>query len=73
MNKPIIKKVPNERWGVELIDMRSYPTIGNQNRRYILTCVDYFCGKIWAREITNRENNVLYPTLPNAMNDICVK
>lgn len=72
VNKPIITKVPNERWGVDLIDMRAYPPAGNKNRRYILTCVDYFSGKVWARGILNRSNNAINPTLSNAINDICV-
>jgi len=72
VNKPIITKVPNERWGVDLIDMTAYPPVGNANRRYIFTAVDYFSGKVWARGITNRENNNARPTLSNAINDICV-
>jgi hypothetical protein len=72
VNKPITSKVPNERWGVDLIDMTAYPPVGNANKRYILTAVDYFSGKVWARGITNRENNNARPTLSNAINDICV-
>ena len=72
VNKPIISRVPNERWGVDLIDMTAYPPVGNANRRYIFTAVDYFSGKVWARGITNRENNNAHPNLSNAINDICV-
>lgn len=72
VNKPILTRVPNERWGVDLIDMRAYPAVGNQNRRYIFTAVDFFSGKVFARSITNKRNSVANPTLSNAINDICV-
>jgi hypothetical protein len=72
VNKPIITKVPNERWSVDLVNMEAYPPVGNNNRKYIFTAVDFFSGKVFARGITNRENNNLQPTLANAINDICV-
>lgn len=72
VNKPITSKVPNERWGCDLIDMRAYPPVGNQNRRYILSVIDYFSGRVFARSLTNNQNNQANPTLSNAMNDICV-
>ena len=72
INRPITSRVPNERWGVDLINMENYPPIGNQNRRFIMTVIDYFSGKIFARSISNNQNNNAHPTLSNAMNDICV-
>jgi hypothetical protein len=72
VNKPIISSVPNERWGVDLIDMRPYPPVGNQNRRFIMTVIDYFSGKVFARALLNNTNNAAQPTLSTAMNDICV-
>ena len=72
VNRPITSRVPNERWGVDLINMEAYPPVGNANRQYILTAVDYFSGKVFARGILNRNNNADNPTLSNAINDICV-
>lgn len=72
VNRPITSRVPNERWGVDLINMEAYPPVGNANRQYILTAVDYFSGKVFARGILNRNNNADNPSLSNAINDICV-
>jgi hypothetical protein len=72
VNKPILTRVPNERWGVDLINMENYTSIQNHFRRYILTVVDYFSGKVFARALRNRNNNAVNPTLSNAINDICV-
>jgi len=73
VNKPITSKVCNERWGIDLIDMEAYynPTVNGQNK-YILTAVDYFSGRVFARPLLNRNNNNAHPTLSNALNDICV-
>jgi len=49
---------PNERWGCDLIDMTMYPPTQNQNRKYIMTIVDYFSGKVWARGLLNRNNGL---------------
>ena len=72
VNAPIVTSVPNERWGIDLIDMSQYLSVPNLNRRYIMTVVDYFTGKCWARSLANRNNNAAQPTLANAINDICV-
>ena len=71
-NAPIVTSVPNERWGIDLIDMTQYVSVPNLNRRYIMTIVDYFSGKCWARSLANRNNNAAQPTLANAINDVCV-
>jgi transposase InsO family protein len=63
---PIVTQRPNQRWGMDLIDM----SIGmgpNRLTRYILTVVDYFSGYIWARYIQNK-NPI---TIRNALNNIC--
>ena len=73
INKPIITTVPNERWGIDLINMEAYHNPGlNGSRIFILTVVDYFSGKVFARAISNNLNNILSPTLSNALADICV-
>lgn len=72
VNKPITARTSNERWAIDLIDMTAYPTLENQEKKHILTAVDYFSGKVFARSILNRENNNARPTISNALNDICV-
>jgi transposase InsO family protein len=63
---PIITHNPNERWGMDLIDMSVGP-LALRTRRYILTVVDYFSGYIWARSM----NNNLAATIVNRLNNIC--
>ena len=42
---PIVAKQPNERWGMDLIEM------GN---KYVLTVVDFFSGYVWARTLSDK-------------------
>jgi transposase InsO family protein len=72
VNRPVLTEVPNERWAVDLIDMEAFniPAV-NANRAYIMTVIDHFSGKVWARGIVNRENNANTPTLSDAMQSIC--
>ena len=73
VNKPITARVPNERWGVDLLNMTPYLIEpNNQNMRFILTAIDYFSGKVFARAILINRNNQVNPFLSNALNDICV-
>lgn len=46
INKPILADYPNQRWGIDLIDMNSYKNDNNQIR-YILTVVDIFSRKVF--------------------------
>lgn len=73
INAPIVASVPNERWGIDLIDMNIYVSVANLNRRWIMTVVDYFSGKVWARALPNKSNGgVGNPnTLRNNIQNIC--
>lgn len=71
VNRPVTSKVSNERWAIDLIDMQAYNPVVNAQRKYIFTCVDNFSGKVWARGITNRHNDVLDSSIPNALASIC--
>ena len=70
INSPVVPATCNSIWGCDLIDMTNFPGILNQNRQYIFVAVDYWSGRIFARGITNRENNDKIPTLTNALHDI---
>jgi hypothetical protein len=54
VNKPILTERPNERWGIDLIDMNRY-VAHNNNYRHILTCIDYFSKYCWAVPLKNKE------------------
>ena len=52
MNKPILATSPNERWGIDCINMTSYASSNggiDKGHKFILTCVDYFTRKVWLR------------------------
>ena len=57
VNKPILAKTSNERWGLDVIHMPQYcrPHMGDVNdggrAKYIMTVVDYFSKKVWARPL----------------------
>ena len=61
---PIVAKAPNERWGMDLIDM-SYGPLANRTHRYILTVIDYFSGYVWARTLTNKTDVSIRARLNN--------
>jgi len=63
---PIVTQHPNERWGMDLIDMGIGP-ITQRIRRYILTVVDFFSGYVWARHIQVNDG----ATIQAALNNIC--
>jgi len=63
---PIVTQRPNQRWGMDLIDM-STGAGPNRATRYIVTVVDYFSGYIWARYIQNKRP----ATIRDALNGIC--
>jgi transposase InsO family protein len=55
VNHPILAKCPNERWGVDILDLSFYgkkngraQTHNDAGRaRYVLVAVDYFSKKVW--------------------------
>ena len=71
VNRPILVQVSNERWAMDLIHMTAYPQVGNANKQFIMTDIDFFSGKLWARGMNNQLNNLAHPTLRNALDSIC--
>jgi hypothetical protein len=64
--KPVYAQFCNEKWGCDLLDMNAY--VGhNANQRYILTVIDYFSRRAFAKGINNKEPN----TVQNALQNIC--
>jgi hypothetical protein len=54
INKPIMSSSPNERWGIDCINMVSYASSNggiDRGWKYILTVVDYFSRKVWLRAL----------------------
>ena len=53
INKPIIAYYPNERWAIDLVDVKIYSG-HNSQKKYILTAIDYFSRYVFASGITNK-------------------
>ena len=54
MNKPILSKNVNERWGIDCINMTSFANNNggiHNGYKFILTVVDYFSRLVWARKM----------------------
>ena len=64
VNRPIVAKYPNNRWAIDLIDMKNYP---DKSNKWILTVIDYFTKKGFAKPTKNKEPL----TVLNALMDIC--
>ena len=67
INAPIIAKVPNERWGIDLIDMRAFSGEDADSPKWILSVVDYYSSKAFARHMPNKT----LATIHNKMDEIC--
>jgi hypothetical protein len=67
INAPIIAKIPNERWGIDLIDMSSYTENNENSPKWILSVVDYYSSKVFARHMPNKS----LVTIKSKMEDIC--
>jgi hypothetical protein len=56
-NKPILATSPNERWGIDCINMVSYASSNggiDRGIKFILTVVDYFSRKVWLRSLQSQ-------------------
>lgn len=68
----VITKAPNDRWAIDIIVMgKDYNKVLNNSKEYILTCVDYFSGKCWARGLSSRDNDKETDDIPKAFIEIC--
>ena len=62
INKPIITTYPNERWAIDLVDMKIYEK-QNNGYKYILTCIDYFTKYVWTEPLKDTKSE----SVKNAM------
>ena len=57
INKPILALSPNERYGIDCINMVSYASSNggiDRGTKFILTIVDYFSRKVWLRPLKSQ-------------------
>lgn len=65
-NKPILASSCGERFAIDLISVENIKEY-NKNYTSILTCIDYFSRKVWARPLKSKETQ---PVL-SAIDSIC--
>ena len=54
INKPIMSSSPNERWGIDCINLVSFASSNggiDRGWKYVLSVVDYFSRKVWLRAL----------------------
>lgn len=73
INKPVIARANNERWQMDCIEMSGYPVEENNDYVHILTVVDVFSSKVWARPLPNKQNNAQRPIMRTAFQSICAE
>ena len=66
INRPIIGKYPNHRWAIDLIDMNYYKS-SNNNYKWILTVIDFFSKKVFAKGMKDKTAE----TTKDALDSIC--
>lgn len=71
INHPVLAKVPNERWGMDITYFERYPKNINGGYIYLFVCIDYFSGKIWARGLKTRTNDTNDHEIVDAFDSIC--
>jgi IS30 family transposase len=57
INKPVMSISPNERYGIDCINMLAYASANggiNEGTEFILTVVDYFSRKVWLRPLKSQ-------------------
>jgi hypothetical protein len=57
LNKPIMSSSPNERYGLDCINLVSYASANggiDHGYKFILTIVDYFSRKVWLRPLISQ-------------------
>ena len=68
INKPILASSPNERWAIDLVDMQRYES-KNRGFKYILTCIDHFSRRVWAKPLKNKTSHDVSIMMGNICDD----
>ena len=68
VNKPIITTYPNERWAIDLVDMKIYEKYNNRYKQ-ILTCIDYFTKYVWAEPLRDTQSESVKDAMEKITNE----
>ena len=71
VNKPIMAKACGERVAVDLVSVDNLEEFNKRNN-YILTAIDYFSRKVWARPLKNKEAETIREALADIFNEMTI-
>ena len=72
VNKPILASACGERVAVDLVSVENIAEY-NDNYNYILTAIDYFSRKVWARPLKNKESETVLNALKSIFTEMTIK
>lgn len=72
VNKPILASTCGERLACDLVDVSNLEEF-NKHNNYILTAIDYFSRKVWARPLKNKEAETIRDGLESIFNEMTIK
>ena len=71
VNKPILAKACGERVSCDLVSVENLAEF-NKNNNYILTAIDYFSRKVWARPLKNKEAETIRDGLGSIFEEMTI-
>ena len=72
VNKPILASSCGERLAIDLVSVENISQY-NEKYNYILTAIDYFSRKVWARPFKNKETSTVHEALKPIFNEMTIK
>jgi hypothetical protein len=69
INKPILASSCGERVAVDLVSVDNLEEF-NKHNNFILTAIDYFSRKVWARPLKNKESETVRKGLESIFNEM---
>ena len=71
-NKPILASSCGERLAVDLVDVKNLAK-HNAGNHHILTAIDYFSRKVWARPLQNKKKETVLEGLQSIFDEMTIK
>ena len=72
VNKPILASACGERLAIDLVSVENIAKY-NHNYNYILTAIDYFSRKVWARPLKNKEASTVLEALQDIFMEMTIQ
>ena len=71
VNKPILASSCGERLAVDLVDMQKYND-NNEGYNFILTAIDYFSRKVWAKALKDKKSQTVRDGLASIFEEMTI-